>query len=190
MIVDFQNDFTPGGALAVPDGDAIAHRLNALAASGRFDLVVATRDWHPPEHSSFAAQGGPWPEHCVAGTEGAQLHPGLDAALVDVIVDKGTDPATEGYSGFDGTDLATLLRDRGIDRVTVAGLATDYCVRATALDALEAGFAVTVDDAASRGIDPEGSARARRGARRRGRRRFVRNLNRKPGKQAYLRSYS
>ena len=160
VIVDFQNDFTPGGALAVPEGDAIAHRLNELAASGRFDLVVATRDWHPPEHSSFAAQGGPWPAHCVAGSEGAQLHPGLDAALVDVVVDKGTDPATEGYSGFDGTDLATLLRDRGIERVTVAGLATDYCVRATALDALEAGFAVTVDDTASRGIDPEGSARA------------------------------
>jgi nicotinamidase/pyrazinamidase len=160
VIVDFQNDFTPGGALAVPGGDAIAPRLNQLAADDRFDLVVATRDWHPAEHSSFAAQGGPWPEHCVAGSEGAQLHPGLDAALVDVIVDKGTDPATEGYSGFDGTDLAALLRERGIDRVTVAGLATDYCVRATALDALQAGFAVTVDDGASRGIDQGASAAA------------------------------
>jgi nicotinamidase/pyrazinamidase len=160
VIVDFQNDFTPGGALAVAHGDEIAEKLNALAADDRFDLVVATRDWHPPEHSSFAAQGGPWPAHCVAGTEGAELHPGLDTALVDVVVDKGTDPATEGYSGFDGTDLATLLRDRGIDRITVAGLATDYCVRATALDALKAGFAVTVDDGASRGIDPESSARA------------------------------
>jgi nicotinamidase/pyrazinamidase len=160
VIVDFQNDFTPGGALAVPDGDAIAPRLNELAADDRFHLVVATRDWHPAEHSSFAAQGGPWPEHCVAGSEGAQLHPGLDAALVDVIVDKGTDPATEGYSGFDGTDLAALLRERGIDRVTVAGLATDFCVRATALDALQAGFAVTVDDGASRGIDPGASSDA------------------------------
>ena len=160
MIVDFQNDFTPGGALAVPDGDAIAPRLNELAASDRFDLVVATRDWHPPEHSSFAARGGPWPEHCVASTHGAQLHEGLDAALVDVVVDKGTDPETEGYSGFDGTDLAALLRARGIDRVTVAGLATDYCVRATALDALSAGFAVTVDEAASRGIGPAASASA------------------------------
>ena len=191
VIVDFQNDFTPGGALAVPEGDAIAHQLNELAASGRFDLVVATRDWHPPEHSSFAAQGGPWPAHCVAGSEGAQLHPGLDAALVDVVVDKGTDSATEGYSGFDGTDLATLLRDRGIERVTVAGLATDYCVRATALDALEAGFAVTVDD--------DGLARhrsggqrscARRGPRRRWRRRFGRNLNRKPGNRTQVRAYS
>jgi nicotinamidase/pyrazinamidase len=155
VIVDFQNDFTPGGALAVPDGDAIAERLNALAASGDYDLVVATRDWHPPDHGSFAARGGIWPEHCVAGTPGAELHAALDAARVDVIVDKGEDPATEGYSGFDGTDLAALLRERGIDHVTVAGLATDYCVRATALDALREGFAVTLDSAASRGIDAE-----------------------------------
>jgi nicotinamidase/pyrazinamidase len=160
VIVDFQNDFTPGGALAVPQGDAVAGHLNELAASPRFDLVVATRDWHPADHSSFAAQGGPWPVHCVAGTEGAQLHPALDAARVDVIVDKGTDQDTEGYSGFDGTDLAALLRGRGIDRVTVAGLATDYCVRATALDALRDGFEVTVDEAGSRGIDPDDAARA------------------------------
>ena len=153
LIVDFQNDFAPGGALAVPHGDEVAERLNALAASGDYDLVVATRDWHPADHGSFAARGGIWPEHCVAGTPGAELHPGLDAARVDVIVDKGKDPATEGYSGFDGTNLAALLRARGIDRVTVAGLATDYCVRATALDALREGFAVTLDTAASRGID-------------------------------------
>ena len=155
VIVDFQNDFTPGGALAVPHGDEIAERLNALAGSGDFDLVVATRDWHPPDHGSFADRGGPWPEHCVAGTQGAELHDTLDRARVDVIVDKGQDPATEGYSGFDGTDLAALLRERGIDRVTVAGLATDYCVRATALDALSEGFAVTLDAGASRGIDAE-----------------------------------
>src|SRR3954464_12207281 len=154
VIVDFQNDFTPGGALAVPHGDEIGPRVRELIDSGRFDLVVATRDWPPPDHGSF---GNPWPVHCVADTPGAQLHEDLP---VDVIVDKGTDPATEGYSGFDGTDLATLLRDRGIDRITVAGLATDYCVRATALDALQAGFAVTVDGGASRGIDPEGSAGA------------------------------
>jgi nicotinamidase/pyrazinamidase len=153
VIVDFQNDFTPGGALAVPDGDQVAARLNELAASGDYDLVVATRDWHPPDHGSFSAQGGIWPEHCVAGTTGAELHPDLDAARVDVIVDKGRDPSTEGYSGFDGTDLAAILRERGIDKVTVAGLATDYCVRATALDALGEGFAVTLDTAASRGIE-------------------------------------
>jgi nicotinamidase-related amidase len=160
VIVDFQNDFTPGGALAVPEGDAIAAHLNDLIASDRFDLVVATRDWHPPDHSSFAQQGGPWPEHCVADTDGAQLHPALDATRVDVIVDKGTDPGTEGYSGFDGTDLAARLRERGIDSLTVAGLTTDYCVRATALDALDDGFAVTVDTAGSRGIDADDSDRA------------------------------
>jgi nicotinamidase/pyrazinamidase len=160
LIIDFQNDFTAGGALAVPDGDAVADHLNELAASDRFDLVVATRDWHPPDHSSFAAQGGPWPEHCVDGSDGAQLHRSLDAARVDVVLDKGTVPDTEGYSGFDGTDLASLLRERGIDRVTVAGLATDYCVRATALDALREGFDVTVDEAGSRGIDADDAARA------------------------------
>ena len=153
VIVDFQNDFTPGGALAVPDGDQVAARLNELAASGDYDLVVATRDWHPPDHGSFSARGGISPEHCVAGTAGAELHSDLDASRVDVIVDKGRDPSTEGYSGFDGTDLATILRERGIDTVTVAGLATDYCVRATALDALREGFAVTLDTAASRGIE-------------------------------------
>jgi len=154
VIVDYQNDFAPGGALAVPDGDAIGPRVRELIDSGRFDLVVATRDWHPPDHGSF---GNPWPVHCVAGTPGAQLHEDLP---VDVLVDKGTDPATEGYSGFDGTDLASLLRERGIDSVTVVGLATDYCVRATALDALREGFGVTVDRAGVRGIDDAGSEHA------------------------------
>jgi nicotinamidase/pyrazinamidase len=163
VIVDFQNDFTPpGGALAVPEGDTIAERLNALAGSGEFDLVVATRDWHPPDHGSFAEQGGPWPVHCVAGTAGAELHPALDTAPIDELVDKGQDPDTEGYSGFEGTRLDALLRDRGIDQVTVAGLATDYCVKNTALDALRAGFQVTVDTTASRGVDvqPGDSERA------------------------------
>ena len=155
MIVDFQNDFAPGGALAVPQGDEIAARLHELIDTGRFDLVIATRDWHPPEHGSFTAKGGPWPPHCVAGSPGAELHSSLDASRVDVVLDKGTDPATEGYSGFDGTDLADLLRERGIDRITVAGLATDYCVRATALDALREGFEVTVDTAGSRGIEAQ-----------------------------------
>jgi nicotinamidase/pyrazinamidase len=155
IVVDVQNDFTPGGALAVPDGDAVTARLNELMASGGFDLVVATRDWHPPDHGSFESEGGRWPRHCVAGTPGAELHPDLDASSVDVIVDKGRDPGTEGYSGFDGTELATLLRERDIDELTVAGLATDYCVRATALDGLREGFAVTLDRAASRGIDAE-----------------------------------
>ena len=153
MIVDFQNDFTPGGALAVADGDAIAGRLNELAASGDFDLVVATRDWHPPEHGSFESQGGPWPVHCVQDTPGAELHPELDRSRVDVVVDKGQDPGAEGYSGFEATDLETLLRERGIDRLTIVGLATDYCVKNTALDALRRGFEVTVDAGAVRGVD-------------------------------------
>ena len=153
LIVDFQNDFTPGGALAVPDGDAIADRVNELAADPRFDLVVATRDWHPPDHGSFADQGGPWPVHCLQDTRGAELHPALDRSRVDVIVDKGQDVATEGYSGFQGTHLGDLLRERGINRLTLVGLATDYCVKNTALDALREGFEVEVDSAAVRGVE-------------------------------------
>jgi nicotinamidase/pyrazinamidase len=153
VVVDFQNDFTPGGALAVPAGDEIAPRVRELIDSGRFDLVVATRDWHPPDHGSFASQGGPWPPHCVQGTPGAELHASLPRDRVDVVLDKGQDPATDGYSAFDGTDFGALLRERGIDRVTLAGLATDYCVKNTALDALREGFEVEVDRKAVRGID-------------------------------------
>ena len=155
VIVDFQNDFTPGGALGVDGGDAIAGRLNELAADPRFDLVVATRDWHPADHGSFTEQGGIWPVHCVQGTPGAELHDGLDRARVDVIVDKGQDPGTEGYSGFEATGLEALLRERGIDRVTIGGLATDYCVKNTALDALRLGFDVVVDGAAVRAVEVE-----------------------------------
>jgi len=153
IIVDFQNDFTPGGALPVDGGDRIAGRVNELAADPRFDLVVATRDWHPPDHGSFEEQGGPWPVHCVQGTVGAELHPSLAREHVDVVVDAGTDPAKEGYSGFEDTGLAELLRERGIDRVTIAGLATDYCVKYTAFDALREGLAVTVDSEGVRGVE-------------------------------------
>src|SRR5918998_5152133 len=117
LIIDFQNDFTEGGALAVPDGDAIAPRVSELVGSGDFDLVVATRDWHPADHGSFKEQGGPWPPHCVQGTPGAELHDAAPRERIDVVVDKGQDPATEGYSGFDATELEQLLRDRGIDTV-------------------------------------------------------------------------
>ncbi|HEU4978052.1 MAG TPA: nicotinamidase [Solirubrobacteraceae bacterium] len=154
IIVDFQNDFTPGGALAVPHGDEISQRVNELAA-GSFDLVIATRDWHPPDHGSFETQGGPWPVHCVAGTPGAELDPALERGLVDIVLDKGQDRDTEGYSGFEGTDLEQILRDRDIDEVVVCGLATDYCVKNTALDALRAGFRVLVDERAVRGVDAE-----------------------------------
>jgi nicotinamidase/pyrazinamidase len=153
LIVDFQNDFTPGGALAVPGGDAIAARVDELARSGGYDVVVATRDWHPPDHGAFAAQGGPWPVHCVHGTPGAELHPALDRALVDVVIDKGQDPDADGYSGFEATGLSELLRERGIDELTITGLATDYCVLNTALDALREGFAVTVEEAAVRAVE-------------------------------------
>src|SRR5215210_6428211 len=140
VIVDFQNDFTPGGALAVREGDEIAGRIDELARSGQFGLVVATRDWHPADHRSFAEQGGPWPPHCVQGTPGAELHPAIDRSKIDHVVDAGFEPALEGYSGFEETDLSKLLRDNDVSAVTVVGLATDYCVRATALDALREGF--------------------------------------------------
>jgi len=156
IIVDFQNDFArPDGALSVPRGEEIAPYINAHAASGTFDLVLATRDWHPPDHGSFEAQGGPWPEHCVQDTEGAALHTHLDTEHVDGVVDKGQDPGTEGYSGFEATGLAERLRDRGVEELTIVGLATDYCVRNTALDALREGFAVRVDPAAVRGVEVE-----------------------------------
>jgi nicotinamidase/pyrazinamidase len=163
IIVDFQNDFTPpDGALAVPAGDQIAARLNALAASGDFDLVVATRDWHPPDHSSFEAQGGPWPLHCVQGTPGAELHPDLDMERIDLVVDKGQASETEGYSGFEATDLGERLREHDVDSLLVVGLATDYCVKNTALDALREGFEVAVDPTAVRavGVQPGDSESA------------------------------
>ena len=155
VIVDFQVDFCPGGALAVPDGDAIAPRLNDLAGSGEYDFVVATRDWHPPDHGSFAEQGGPWPVHCVADTPGAELHHALDPTPIHAVIDKGQHPQSEGYSGFQDTALASLLREHGVEHVTVVGLATDYCVKHTALDAVREGFGVTVDSTATRGVEVE-----------------------------------
>jgi nicotinamidase/pyrazinamidase len=142
LVVDMQNDFCPGGALAVAGADLLAPTI--AAAAHRAGTVVATRDWHPPDHRSFAGRGGPWPVHCVAGTDGAQLHPAVAAMRFDRVQDKGTDRDREAYSGFDGTDLGEYLRGRGVERVLVTGVATDYCVRATALDAIRAGFETTV----------------------------------------------
>jgi nicotinamidase-related amidase len=156
VIVDYQSDFAaPDGALPVPRAEVIAPRINELAASGDFAVVVATRDWHPADHGSFVTSdsAGPWPVHCVAGTPGAELHPALERDHVDLVLDKGTDPATEGYSAFDATGLGDLLRERGVDELLVTGLATDYCVKHTALDALAEGFAVTVELDAVRGVD-------------------------------------
>jgi nicotinamidase/pyrazinamidase len=151
IVVDVQNDFCPGGALAVPDGDAVVDRINRLASEASF--VVATRDWHPPDHGSFAEHGGPWPVHCVQGTPGAELHSGIDRSRIDTIVDKGQTRDREGYSGFEETELERLLRERGVDGVDVSGLALDYCVKATALDAKRAGFDVVVHRDATRAVD-------------------------------------
>jgi nicotinamidase/pyrazinamidase len=151
IVVDVQNDFCPGGALAVPEGDAVVESINRMADEASF--VVATRDWHPVDHGSFVQQGGPWPVHCVAGTPGAELHPGIDRGLVDAVVDKGQAVDLEGYSGFEDTALERLLLDRGVDAVDVTGLALDYCVKATALDARRAGFDVTVHRGATRAVE-------------------------------------
>jgi nicotinamidase/pyrazinamidase len=172
LVVDFQNDFTPGGALPVEHGDEIADPINAIA--DRFEFVVATRDWHPPDHGSFEGvevdaekwhgidPPGIWPVHCVQGTPGAELHPSLDRSKLDHVVDKAQDRYTQGYSSFHGGNLAEVLRERGVDHVYVAGLATDYCVKNTVLDAVREGLEVTVVKDAIRGIDvkPGDSERA------------------------------
>ena len=159
LIIDFQNDFTAGGALAVPDGDAIADRVNELIEAGGFDLVVATRDWHPPESTHFAANGGEWPVHCVQGTEGARLREDLSLPRSTMIVTKGQRVHDQGYSAIVGevAGRGSMLEDlhaRGVDHLYVGGLATDYCVRYTVLDALQQEFAVTVLTDAIRPVDP------------------------------------
>src|SRR5688572_2726582 len=118
LIIDLQNDFVPGGALPVPHGDEILDRVGELIDSGRFELVVATRDWHPADHQSFREQGGPWPPHCVQDTDGAEIHPAIAREKIDVVVDAGYEPQLEGYSGFEETNLETILRENDIDRVT------------------------------------------------------------------------
>jgi nicotinamidase/pyrazinamidase len=160
IVTDPQHDFLPGGALAVAEGERIFAPLNALAP--RFARVYATRDWHPADHSSFAQYGGPWPVHCVAGSHGAQIDARLELANVDTIVDKGTARETDGYSAFAATGLADDLRSHGIRRVFIGGLATDYCVKASALEARAAGFdAVVLEDAAAAvNVDPRDEARA------------------------------
>lgn len=142
LIVDPQVDFCPGGALPVAGGDAIFENVNRAAAGAV--TVIASRDWHPPGHVSFRSRGGPWPPHCVQGTPGAAFHPRLLAARVGKVFDKGTDPDREAYSAFEGTDLAAWLRGEGVGHLTVAGLATDYCVLNTVLDARRLGFEVAV----------------------------------------------
>jgi nicotinamidase/pyrazinamidase len=140
LVVDVQNDFCPGGALAVTGGDAIIPVINAWMP--RFVTVVALRDWHPANSVHF----GSWPPHCVAGTYGAQFRAGLDTGRFLLVLDKGTNNVDDGYSAFEATseDLEAWLRSRGIEMLYVCGLATDYCVLQTVLDALRLGFGVTV----------------------------------------------
>jgi nicotinamidase/pyrazinamidase len=151
IVVDMQNDFCSGGALEVPDGDAVIEPINRLAEQA--DFVVATRDWHPPDHRSFAENGGIWPVHCVRDTAGAQFHPDIDQSRFDAVVDAGRTPDAEGYSGFEDTELERLLRERDVTEVHVGGLALDYCVKATALDARRAGFDVVLHRDATRAVE-------------------------------------
>jgi nicotinamidase/pyrazinamidase len=177
IVTDPQVDFCPGGALAVPEGDAIMPVINHLAR--RFAHVVVTQDWHPPGHTSFASAHpgkhpfetievdyGPqtlWPDHCVQGTEGAAFHPALDLPNAELVIRKGYHPAIDSYSAFRENDRKTptgltgYLRERGLTRVTLCGLATDFCVFFSAIDAREAGFETAVVLEASRAIDVDSS---------------------------------
>jgi nicotinamidase/pyrazinamidase len=163
VVVDIQNDFCPGGALPVKDGDKIVPVLNRYIERFRKAgaPVLFTRDWHPPDHSSFKAQGGPWPPHCVQNSEGAKFHRDLLIPPEGEIVSK-ADKRDEAYSFFQGTDLAEELKERGIKRLLVGGLATDYCVKETVLDGLKHGFEVFHLDDASKGVNvnPDDSERA------------------------------
>jgi nicotinamidase/pyrazinamidase len=173
IIVDVQNDFCPGGALAVPEGDQVVPVVNELM--DQFDLVIATQDWHPQNHGSFAANHegkNPgeviklgslsqvlWPVHCVQHSEGADFHPGLDRDKIEKVFVKGTDSSVDSYSGFfdngkiKATGLGDYLRVKGVKSVHVCGLATDYCVKATAVDAHELGLETTIVADACRGVD-------------------------------------
>lgn len=182
IVIDVQNDFCPGGALAVAGGDEIVMPINALM--GDFDAVILTQDWHPAKHSSFASQHpgkapmdlmdmpyGPqvlWPDHCVQGSAGADFHAALDADRADLVIRKGFRPNIDSYSAFFENDHATqtgldgYLKSRGIARVTLVGLATDFCVAYSAIDAAGLGFEVRVNEALCRGIDFDSSLAAAR----------------------------
>jgi nicotinamidase/pyrazinamidase len=155
VVVDVQRDFCPGGALEVKKGDEILPPLNnVIKTFASYHLpVFFTRDWHPPNHTSFKSQGGVWPPHCVQNTPGAEFHPGLAIPTSAIVVSKGDKPAAEAYSGFQGTDLQQRLKASGVDRIVIGGLATDYCVKETCLDALRAGLAVSVLEDCVRAVD-------------------------------------
>ncbi|TAM46648.1 MAG: nicotinamidase [Gammaproteobacteria bacterium] len=165
IVVDVQNDFLPGGTLAVPDGDAVVPVLNRYAAAfaaGQFP-IYATRDWHPTNHCSFKARGGPWPPHCVANSNGAAFAPGLKLPAQTVVISKATTADKDAYSGFEGTDLDARLRAQGVKRVFVGGLATDYCVLNTVRDARKLGYDVLLLTDAIRAVNlkPEDGQRAK-----------------------------
>ena len=164
IVVDVQNDFLPGGSLAVAGGDEVVPPLNAyIAAFVRAGLpILATRDWHPPNHCSFRAHGGPWPPHCVAGSAGARFAPGLALPPSTVVVSKDTLPDQDTYSGFQGGDLDARVREAGVRRVFVGGLATDYCVFHTVKDALTRGYAAVLLGDAIRAVNvrPDDGRRA------------------------------
>ena len=151
LIVDVQNDFCPGGALAVRDGDKVVPVINQLM--DRFPLVLASKDWHPPQSIHFKK----WPVHCVRDTQGAEFHPALSATGIDIVLLKGTENTDDGYSAFEAQnqDLAQLLKDKGVDELYVTGLATDYCIKASALDAVKGGLPTTVVTDAIAGVELE-----------------------------------
>jgi len=160
LVVDIQNDFCPGGALGVPDGDAIIQRVNrAVALFERRNLpVLFTRDWHPRETKHFKEFGGAWPAHCIQGTKGARFHSDLQVPKGSLILSKGMDPEQDSYSAFQaftdrGRDLESTLHELDVDELFICGLATDYCVRATTLDGLRRGLAVRVLRDMIRGVD-------------------------------------
>jgi nicotinamidase/pyrazinamidase len=158
ILVDIQNDFCPGGALPIEEGDQIVALANRWIAAARDKgiPVYASRDWHPAGHPSFDSEGGQWPQHCLQDTSGAAFHPKLDVPADAILVTKGTRFDKDQYSAFDGTGLGDELRKRGIKRVWVAGLALDVCVRATALDAARGGFETHLIEEGTRPVTAQG----------------------------------
>jgi len=153
IAVDVQNDFCSGGALEVKDGDSVVEPLNVVMKY--FDTIVATQDWHPKDHCSFKDSGGSWPSHCIQDSVGAGLHGKLNHDKITYRIHKGSRQDKDAYSGFDGTELSRKLKEDGIERVFIGGLATDYCVKATALDAIEGGFETYVLEDAVRAVETE-----------------------------------
>lgn len=164
IVVDVQNDFCPGGSLAVASGDEVIAPLNKLIKDflDRGEPVFKTRDWHPAKAKHFALYGGTWPVHCVQNTPGAEFHADLSDDPRITIISKGINESADGYSGFDGTNLAEILREQGVKEVWVGGLATDYCVKHTVLDALKQGFEVKALADAMRAVnlEPNGGEQA------------------------------